>query len=209
MAVQNMNTQPSPSLTAEMQCSPEYWHERLVSCRQRHENATGEANRLFLAKMISSWLAGQGALPERLGLSGEDFTCLLHDYFPLMVDEVKDVNDKVAYDPERLPEREDVLNLMLEYRGNQHESENWIAEIVVAACMGLDHLWQDLGLWSRNELSEMLTVNFPGLAALNQRNMKWKKFLYKQLCERDGTYVCRAPSCDVCADYQKCFGPEE
>lgn len=83
-----------------------------------------------------------------------------------------------------------------------------MASIVATACMGLDHLWQDLGLWSRNELSALLHTNFPILAARNIRDMKWKKFLYKQLCEREGIYVCRAPSCDVCADYALCFGSE-
>jgi len=134
---------------------------------------------------------------------------LLQMYFPQMLNELTRYGCRDEYDPERLPEREDVLNLLLEYRAGKDASEKWIAEIVVAACMGLDHLWQDLGLWSRNELSEMLAINFPELASLNYRNMKWKKFIYKQLCERDGTFVCRAPSCDVCADYQKCFGPEE
>jgi len=56
---------------------------------------------------------------------------------------------------------------------------------------------------------EQMTRNFPVLAAKNDRDMKWKKFLYKQLCQREGIYICRAPSCEVCADYAKCFGPEE
>ncbi|MFM8444786.1 MAG: nitrogen fixation protein NifQ, partial [Methylococcus sp.] len=33
----------------------------------------------------------------------------------------------------------------------------------------------------------------------------WKKFLYKQLCEAEGIYVCRAPSCGECVDYADCF----
>jgi NifQ. len=40
-------------------------------------------------------------------------------------------------------------------------------------------------------------------------DMKWKKFIYKQLCEAEGLYVCRAPSCEVCKDYDQCFGKEE
>ncbi|GBE11207.1 nifQ [bacterium BMS3Abin12] len=54
-----------------------------------------------------------------------------------------------------------------------------------------------------------MATNFPELAARNDRNMKWKKFLYKQLCEREGIHACRAPSCQVCIDYAQCFGPEE
>jgi nitrogen fixation protein NifQ len=74
--------------------------------------------------------------------------------------------------------------------------------------MGADHLWQDLGLGSRQDLSELFWRNFPALAAMNQRDMKWKKFLYKQLCFQEGIYTCRAPSCEVCVDYSSCFGPE-
>ncbi len=55
----------------------------------------------------------------------------------------------------------------------------------------------------------MLAYNFPDLVARNSKDMKWKKFLYKQLCEAEGLYVCRAPSCEVCKDYQQCFGPED
>lgn len=98
---------------------------------------------------------------------------------------------------------------MLDARAGIDETEQWLAEIIAAACLGMDHLWQDMGLWSRKELSDLLQRNFPALAVLNDRDMKWKKFLYKQLCDQQGIYVCRAPSCDVCADYNVCFGPEE
>ena len=84
-----------------------------------------------------------------------------------------------------------------------------MVEIVVAANMGMDHLWQDLGLWSRDDLGTLIKTNFPPLAEKNSQDMKWKKFLYKQLCDQKGVYVCRAPSCDVCDDYDLCFGPEE
>ena len=48
----------------------------------------------------------------------------------------------------------------------------------------------------------------PGLARANTGDMKWKKFLYRRLCANEGIYVCPAPSCGVCKDYAKCFGPE-
>ena len=51
--------------------------------------------------------------------------------------------------------------------------------------------------------------NIAPLARRNGKDMKWKKFLYKQLCDTEGIYTCRAPSCEVCADYQNCFGPED
>ena len=50
--------------------------------------------------------------------------------------------------------------------------------------------------------------NFRTLAERNTQDMKWKKFLYKQLCISEGIYICRAPSCEVCVDYAACFAPE-
>ncbi|MES9842985.1 MAG: nitrogen fixation protein NifQ, partial [Candidatus Thiodiazotropha endolucinida] len=93
-------------------------------------------------------------------------------------------------------------------RTTHSQSETWMTDIVIAGCLGSDHLWQDLGLWERSDLSRLMLENFRPLAIRNTQDMKWKKFLYKQLCETEGIYTCRAPSCEVCADYAACFGPE-
>lgn len=165
-------------------------------------------NDFYLARILSSWLTNRGILPAALGIGENNYREMVARHFdnhPLVTSEAS----KPQFDRERVPEWEDVVNLLMEYRAGKDVSEQWIAQIVAAACMGFDHLWQDLGLWNRSELSQLLVLNFPDLANRNAKDMKWKKFLYKQLCERDGTYVCRSPSCDVCADYNVCFGPEE
>jgi len=97
---------------------------------------------------------------------------------------------------------------MLSHKAGASPSEVWMARIVVAGCMASDHLWSDLGLWSCTDLTALMRRNFPALAARNVRDMRWKHFLYKQLCETEGIYTCRAPSCEVCDDYPGCFGPE-
>ena len=109
----------------------------------------------------------------------------------------------------RADEYEDVLALLLEYRNDGSAETAWLAGAVAAACLGNDHLWQDLGLANRQELSDLLQTHFTGLYAKNTDNMKWKKFFYKQLCERAEIRACRAPSCAVCGDYTACFGSEE
>ncbi|HEY9108616.1 MAG TPA: nitrogen fixation protein NifQ [Roseateles sp.] len=83
-----------------------------------------------------------------------------------------------------------------------------VAEAIALASLGDNHLWQDLQLTSRAELSALFEQHFPRLAARNTQNMKWKKFLYKQLCEREEIFVCKSPSCAVCSDHAQCFGPE-
>jgi nitrogen fixation protein NifQ len=170
------------------------------------EHAAGLPNDELFAQMISSQIADVGALPPGLGLIEKEFFELLARHFPgveLVMRHAENLDDPRAL------ERDDVLGLLLEHRAHRNMSEQWMAEIVTAACMANDHLWQDLGLWSREYLSRLMKQNFPSLAAKNVHDMKWKKFIYKQLCEQEGINTCRAPSCEYCADYLNCFGPEE
>lgn len=169
-------------------------------------HAAGLPNDALFAQMIASQAAGVGMLPPGLGLETPQFNRLLAQHFPGATLSIRCAPPEI--DPRAL-ERDDVLALLLEHRAWRNGSEEWMAEIVTTACMGSDHLWQDLGLWSRDWLSKLMTENFPALAARNEHDMKWKKFLYKQLCEKEGMNLCRAPSCEYCADYLKCFGPEE
>jgi nitrogen fixation protein NifQ len=172
------------------------------------EHAAGHGNDHALACMIASLCTGGGALPDWLGLEPSAFLCLLRHHFPSL-----DLGDQPRVgrplNGSRGDEYRELIDLMLLDKAGDSPSEVWIAHIVAAACMASDHLWQDLGLWQRADLTELMRRNFPSLAARNVKDMKWKKFLYKQLCESEGIYACRAPSCEVCVDYRVCFGPEE
>lgn len=146
-----------------------------------------------------------------LGLDPAAFTKLLETHFPhfeppqnwLALQQTKYGEDGP------LASLDDLLQLLLEYRAVDDEHHRYIAHLVASACMGGDHLWQDLGLPDRKALSSLLSEHFPNLAAKNTGNMKWKKFFYKQLCDREGINACRAPSCAACDDYSKCFGAED
>lgn len=106
-------------------------------------------------------------------------------------------------------ETRDILELLIGSAATDDEEHRLIAHLVAAGCRGSAHLWEDMGLASRGELSALLARYFPALAARNTGDMKWKKFFYKQLCEREAITICRAPSCRVCPDRAQCFGPEE
>ncbi len=165
-------------------------------------------NHEWLACMTASWCAGQSALPDYMGLEPDQFNKLKNNYFQdSFLPEL--APSGIYNDFDRMLEREDLINLLTRYSKANTLEINWVIGIIVAGCLGNDHLWQDLGLWSRSQLTALLHFNFPELAAKNSMDMKWKKFLYKQLCEEEGLYVCRAPSCNVCIDYAKCYGPEE
>lgn len=196
---------------AEAQSRPDAASPTRDARRERYDawmaRAAGFANDDLFARMLASQGQGASALPPGLGLIEADFLALIARHFPAAG--VASAGSAARADAAREAERDDLSALLLAHRAEQDDSERWMAEIVACACMGADHLWQDLGLWSRVDLSRLMTQNFPALAAKNSRDMKWKKFLYKQLCERAAVPVCRAPSCEVCADYADCFGAED
>lgn len=174
--------------------------------QQLKDHCLDRQNSEIICRMIASWHYGDGALPSYLGLNPSAYNELWHYYFPALKPwscEGRDIDRSRQY------ERDDITKLLHQNINPEVESAPWLVEIVVAANMGMDHLWQDLGLWSRDDLGMLIKTNFPPLAEKNNQDMKWKKFLYKQLCDQKGVYVCRAPSCDVCDDYDLCFGPEE
>lgn len=172
-------------------------HQHLMSF------ACGHANDDLLARMLASHALGEGVLPADFGVGEERFGQLIERHFP-------GLHWRTAgAAPPPLPERDDLVRLLSQDAAGDADEARDVAHIVAAACQGSDHLWHDLGLWSRAELTRLMRSNFPVLAARNSGDMKWKKFLYKQLCLQEGIYVCRAPSCDSCVDYAVCFGSEK
>lgn len=83
-----------------------------------------------------------------------------------------------------------------------------LAQRIALACLGDRHLWEDLGLPSRADLGELMQQHFPTFKALNAAGMRWKKFIYRQLCLKHEVLICRSPSCAVCDEAPQCFGPE-
>lgn len=161
-----------------------------------------DPGRPLLASILAGQASGAGCLPADLGLGPERHAEMLAACFP-------GADVPATQRPATpIPELDDLEKLLRDHRADRSPAETWLATIVATACAGADHLWQDLGLTRRAELSQLMEVNFPALAALNSGDMKWKKFLYRQLCAREGIYVCPAPSCGVCKDFAQCFGPE-
>lgn len=165
-------------------------------------------NQQWLAKIIASWLIGQSVLPDYLGLEPSHFYAM-HSIFFSDVDLPAIAPSCITLDYSRIPEKDDLVQLLQGFSRQNDQETNWMINMTVTACLGLDHLWHDLGLWHRSELTALLSYNFPLLAQNNTKDMKWKKFIYKKLCEAEGIYLCRAPSCEVCTDYAKCYGPED
>jgi nitrogen fixation protein NifQ len=177
------------------------WRRSLIAQSDASHNAS------LIASMLASQQTGAGAMPDRLGLEPDDFSTLLARYFPALQPAALQHPGRLL-EPDRADERDELVRLLLNDTQEPPRSRRWLARMVAAGCMGGNHLWQDLGLWGRDELSGLMELNFPELAKRNTADMKWKRFLYKQLCETEGIYTCRSPSCEVCVDYHACFGPE-
>ncbi len=180
-------------------------HELLMqACRDRSDTVA-----LALAGALANAAAGVIQAPSpALGLDGERFQALLAHYFPTL-----DSGICAQYcegcRPLRGDEFGDLVALLLAHRSHEGEAAEWLAHAIASACMGGNHLYQDMGLPHRQALSELLNQHFTRLFQKNVGNMKWKKFFYKQLCDQAEVKVCQAPSCQVCHDYQGCFGPED
>jgi nitrogen fixation protein NifQ len=176
-------------------------YQQLLACSDNAPNSQ------FFAQMLASWLVGEGSLPNFLGLTDLQFQSLLARHFPDYSISIFPLKQNLDFS--RMAEKDELERFLRGFAVEKNDETEWLITIIVAACLGENHLWQDLGLFSRDDLSALLKNNFPEMVAQNVYDMKWKKFIYKQLCETEGIYVCRSPSCEYCKDYLNCFGDED
>ncbi|CAB3763272.1 nitrogen fixation protein NifQ [Paraburkholderia humisilvae] len=80
-----------------------------------------------------------------------------------------------------------------------------LATIIATACLRPDHLWRDLGLDGRDDVSGILTRHYPKLVARNVDGLRWKRFLAQQVALDKGRTPGPAPGCPGCEDFDFCF----
>jgi nitrogen fixation protein NifQ len=102
-------------------------------------------------------------------------------------------------------EVQDVIALLMEHATYPGVLAQYLAQGLAVACMGPNHLWQDLGFTDRAQLNALMQEHFTSLKALNVHNMRWKKFFYRTLCERADILICKSPHCEQCEDQPLCF----
>jgi nitrogen fixation protein NifQ len=146
-----------------------------------------------------------GALAECAGLDGEVLAEIRRIMFPGA--ELGRVARGARL--ERDAEEQSVRDLLMMYASGSSWLERPLASIIARRCRQPNHLWQDLGLRSRGELSDLMRRHFGPMARKNSGDMKWKKFLYRMICSAEGFTLCTTPVCSECTDFEVCFGAED
>lgn len=179
---------------------------------RRGDRLVDSADAAFDQHVIAAILAvaarDGGSLAVATGLAPAALTRLLATLFPRFYRGEADLG---AAAPERSDEETLLVDLLAGHARGQDDTgvTGWLPALIARRALRPDHLWQDLGLNDRGELGRLLHRHFPTLAAGNVRNMRWKKYFYRRLCEAEGFVLCTAPSCAACTDFDGCFGPED
>lgn len=168
-----------------------------------HARHPDDLDTLVIAGVIGIAVEGKRS-PLIRGLSDSRFQKLVNEFFTDIA-----LSNGGSGEPGNDDEFQELLDLLIDSRTEPTEKSAWLAHAVATAAMGENHLWQDMGLPSRRHLSDFLRLRFAPLAALNTGDMKWKKFFYRQLCQRAGVPICKSPHCADCVDHPICFGAEE
>jgi nitrogen fixation protein NifQ len=82
----------------------------------------------------------------------------------------------------RLEEYRQLVQLLMENCAANDAATVARAEWIARSALEPGHLWRAMGVESRDQLREVLLESFPELVAANDKDMRWKKFLYKRIC---------------------------
>ena len=148
----------------------------------------------------------EGRLPGaacRLGFEADECAALIA---AVGIDEPA-IHASTLFDEAAPPLLAPLVALLWAERASDQPWTRLAAGTVASACFGARHLWQDIGLSGRDEVSALLQRHFPRLAAGNTRDLKWKRYLFIRLGEQLGSPELRPPRCDGCDDYAVCFAP--
>ncbi|BBU32817.1 hypothetical protein BTHE68_65510 (plasmid) [Burkholderia sp. THE68] len=158
---------------------------------------------VLFARLIGARIESNDLL--LLGLDAGAFAALIGGHFPGAA--VGRVPGAILGSPHRAFVR-DLHGLLMwhDRTATRHrEDARCLATIIAAASLRPDHLWRDLGLDGRDDVSEMLERHYPALVARNVANLRWKKFLAQEVAYARSVAPMGAPGCPGCEDYGFCY----
>lgn len=191
----------------------DHWHATIAAAarpaRDADDGFAAHALACMLAVAVDEAAHGEADVCAATGLAPDRLDALLAERFPAVDRRLFPLADVAR--PTCEPEEEVLRDLLLDHLAEDRRAGDGplVAAMIARRAMRPDHLWQDLGLFDRAELGRLLALFFPVLHAGNTRNMRWKKYFYRRLCEAEGFALCSAPSCAACTDFADCFGAED
>jgi nitrogen fixation protein NifQ len=111
----------------------------------------------------------------------------------------------------RPEEHASLVELLLAGRSSHVDSKHteWLAYCVAAAATGSRHLWEDLGLSGREDVSALLRHYFEPLFLRNTADLKWKHFFFEELKNMPDHNSTHGPDCTRCSKQATCFPSSE
>ena len=146
-------------------------------------------------------------IADGVGLDGGQMAELIADMFPGGAGELLEAMEGAAIIVD--DEEQSLRDILGMFSTGASRLEGLLAAMIARRCKSPHHLWQDLGLRNRDELTTLMQRHFARLSARNNQDMKWKKFLYRMVCGSEGFTLCTAPVCSECPDFADCFGAED
>jgi nitrogen fixation protein NifQ len=159
-----------------------------------------------LALALSEADAGGSALAG-LGLERGALLALVGEMFPGRVEDIARLVPDQAVEMDE--EERNIRDILAMYASGGGRLQTALVALIARRAKAPHHLWQDLGLRDRDELSALMARHFAPLKRKNSHDMKWKKFLYRMVCGTAGFTLCTAPVCAECDDFNVCFGAED
>ncbi|SAL70591.1 hydrogenase [Caballeronia choica] len=162
------------------------------------------ADTIAFARLIGARLGARELL--LLGLSRDQLAALVKRHFSRALDHAE-IPTAVLWSPHwQFVSELRTLLLQHDITAATHAADaHCLATIIATACLRPDHLWRDLGLSGRDDVTSILHRHYPRFIARNVKNLRWKKFLAQEVALANGRAVTFAPGCPGCEDFAFCY----
>ncbi|WP_024953470.1 nitrogen fixation protein NifQ [Sulfurospirillum arcachonense] len=93
---------------------------------------------------------------------------------------------------------QDKVTLFLQRYAKDEKALHEVAPRLAEVSLEMNHLYEDLGLKSREQMRGYMQKHFPILHKRKPKNMLWKKFIFESIGES-------VPCCSSCENQDNCW----
>ncbi len=163
-------------------------------------------DRQLFASLITVATQEDCPMTAALGLNEEQLAALFATWFPYFDRRLVDGKQPILIAPPQInADVEDVLFSFVPADAEATSPAWLLAQILAARAAHKGHLWVAMGLLKRPQLTAAIRRHLPELAEANNKEMRWKRFLFKRVCDLGGGVMCKTPNCGDCSDFALCF----